>query len=252
MDMMKKLFGMNPALYNRGTIGTAILNISDTAQNIDMGVTFLAAAKLDITSSSAADAAAGTGARTIEIYGLNFDGIPIVDTVTLNGNTIVQTALTFWRITLAKVITAGTGRKNAGDIYIVKTGTGGTYTAGVPGTLTSCIIKILTGIMLGTSGIWTCPRGMIYSVSSLVVQARAQAGRFLLFHANERIVTVKLPYPAIDMDFAVSGPAPVCPHKSIEITEFDDIYFKATMTAAAGIISADAFLQQISPSTSRY
>jgi len=252
MDMMKKLFGARPALYNRGTVGTSILNVSDAAQNIDLGVTFDAAYKLDISSSSAADAAAGTGMRKVEIYGLDYAGIPINESVTLNGQTAVQSTKSFWRVILAKIDTAGTGRKNAGDIYIVKTGTGGTYTAGVPGTLTSCIIKILVGLNLGTSGIWTAPLGMIYTIDSLVAQCRVQAGRIQVFHASERTAPIQLPHPEIDIDAGVSGPSPIPTPNTFIINELEDIYFKATMAAASGIVSIDAFLRQISPSSPRY
>lgn len=252
MDIAKKLYGYNPVLFNRGTIGTAILNISDTAQNIDMGVTFDIAYKLDVTSSSTSDAAAGTGARTVEIYGLDFDGNPLSETITMNGNAIVQTANAFWRVFVAKVITAGTGRKNAGDIYIVKTGTGGTYTAGVPGTLTSLIIKILVGLMLGTSGMWTCPRGYTYVMDKIVLCARVQAGRFQLFRAAERAIPATLPYPDIDLDVGVGSGMEFACSAALRINELEDIYFKATMTAAAGIISADGYLRQVNPSRGRY
>jgi len=252
MDMTKKYFGPNPALYNRGTIGTAINNVSDLAQNVDMGVAFDVAYKLDVCSSSAADAAAGTGARTIEIYGLDYAGNLLNETVTMNGQTPVQSSSAFWRVFMAKVSTAGTGRKNAGDIYIYKTGTGGTITAGVPGTLTSALIKILVGLQLGTSGMWTAPRGTVYIIQNICAICRVQAGRIQIWHASERGSSLRLPYPAIDIDAGVSGGLIVPTPYSLVINELDDIYFKATMTAASGIVSVDAFLQMVSPSASRY
>ena len=251
MDFYKRFYGATPSLCNRGTIGTAILNISDTAQNIDMGVTFATAAKLDVTSSSVADASAGTGARTVMIYGLDFDGNPLVETLTMNGQTIVQTVESFWRIFGVKIVTAGTGRKNAGDIYIVKTGTGGTYTTGVPGTLTSLILKMLVGLNVATSGMWTCPRGFTYALDHGVVQSRVIAGRFQIWHGNERGAVVDLPTPVTDIDLAVSGPSTISFPPNFVLNELDDIYFKATMTAASGIISADICLRQLSPSWMR-
>jgi len=253
MDMAKRLFGYEPALCNRGgAIGTAILNVSDLAQNVDMGVTFNIAYKLDVISSSAADAAAGTGARTIEIYGMDYDGNPLTEIVTMNGQTAVQTANTFWRVFAGKVQTAGTGRKNAGDIYIYKTGTGGTITAGVPGTLTSALLKVLTGFNFATSGMWTCPLGMTYSLENLVAQARVIAGRIMVFHSDERSATPILAYPAISVDVAVSGAAIIPVHGALVVNELQDIYFKAQMTAASGIVAVDACLRQINPSSARY
>lgn len=252
MDMMRKLYGPNPVLVNRGTIGTAMLNISDTEQAIDLGIIFDTAYKLDVISSNVADAAAGTGLRTLEIYGLDLAGNPLVETVILNGQTAVQTVSLFWRVFLAKIATSGTGRKNAGDIYIYKTGTGGTITAGVPGTLTSCMLKMLAGLSLATSGIWTAPKGTQYLLDQIIVQARVQAGRIQVYHAAERISPSILPYPAIDFDVAVSGACVVPVRNCVLINELEDIYFKATMTAAAGIVSCDAFLTRISPTYSRF
>jgi len=253
MDLLKKLFGIEPLLCNRGgAIGTTILNVSDLAQNVDMGVTFNIAYKLDVISSSTADAAAGTGARTVEIYGMDFAGNVLTEVVTLNGQTAVTTLNDFWRVFVAKVQTAGTGRKNAGDIYIYKTGTGGTITAGVPGTLTSALIKMLVGFNFASSGMWTCPLGMTYSLETLVAQSRVIAGRIMVFHADERGATKILPHPAVDFDVGVSGAAIIPVHGSLVVNELQDIYFKAQMTAAAGIVSIDAMLKQINPSSARY
>lgn len=73
---------------------------------------------LEIFSSDAADTAAGTGARTVVIEGLNFDYDEITETVTLNGTTGVLTTQEFWRVNRAFVETAGSGEANAGNITI--------------------------------------------------------------------------------------------------------------------------------------
>ena len=90
-----------------------------------------AAIQMKVSSSNAADASAGTGARTVLIQGLDASYNEISETVTMNGQTAVTTTNSYLRINYATVATAGSGQSAAGDIYI---GTG-TVTAGVPATV---------------------------------------------------------------------------------------------------------------------
>ena len=107
---------------------------------------------MTISSSSADDAAAGTGARTVYILGINGTGGYSEEIVTLNGQTAVNTGNTYDAIERMQVLTAGTGGVNAGTIYA---GTG-TVTSGVPAVPYSAI-----GVGDNTSlvGHWTCPIG---------------------------------------------------------------------------------------------
>lgn len=75
-----------------------------------------AASVITIVSSSVNDAAAGTGARTLTVYGLDASYLPISETVTLNGTTNVLTVASFLRVNYAVVVTAGSGLTNAGAI----------------------------------------------------------------------------------------------------------------------------------------
>lgn len=80
---------------------------------------YLAAAQsLAVSSSSINDAAAGSGARTVLIEGLDGDYNYLAETVTLNGQTVVNTAGSFIRINNARCQTFGSLRYNDGDIYI--------------------------------------------------------------------------------------------------------------------------------------
>ena len=90
-----------------------------------------AAIQMKVSSSSTDDAAAGTGARTVYVEGLDANHREISETVTLNGQTEVLTTQSFLHINDAYVATAGSGNSAAGDIYF---GTG-TVTAGVPATV---------------------------------------------------------------------------------------------------------------------
>lgn len=66
------------------------------------------AATLQIVSTSAEDSAAGTGARTVTLSGLNANFDPIDEVVTMNGLTAVTTVNAFIRLNLVQVTTVGT------------------------------------------------------------------------------------------------------------------------------------------------
>jgi hypothetical protein len=93
------------------------------------------AIQIKVSSTSANDTTAGTGARTVVIEGLSNAYEEISETVILNGQTEVLTTKLFRRINYAYVATAGSTNSAVGDIYM---GTG-TVTAGVPATIYNII-----------------------------------------------------------------------------------------------------------------
>jgi len=111
-----------------------------------------AATILKVSSSSTADTAAGTGARTVEIFGLDGNYNEISETVTLNGQTAVNTTNSYLRINRGIVRSAGSGGQNAGVIYA---GTG-TVTAGVPA---NTYLSIAIGDNQTLMALWTVPAG---------------------------------------------------------------------------------------------
>lgn len=110
------------------------------------------AIQMKVSSTSADDTSAGTGARTIVVYGLDENYNEAEETVTLNGQTEVLTTTTFIRVFRASVTTAGSGNTAAGNIYI---GTG-TVTTGVPATVYA---KITLGENQTLMALWTVPAG---------------------------------------------------------------------------------------------
>lgn len=71
-----------------------------------------------VVSTSLLDTAAGTGARTVVIIGLNSSYVETSETVTLNGIVAVNTVNSYLRILRAYVATAGSGESNAGTITV--------------------------------------------------------------------------------------------------------------------------------------
>jgi hypothetical protein len=89
------------------------------------------ASVLKISSTSASDTSAGTGARTVFISGLDGNYNVISETVILNGQTEVNTTKSYLYVNEFYVLTVGTDGHNVGT---VNAGTG-TVTAGVPAVL---------------------------------------------------------------------------------------------------------------------
>jgi len=120
---------------------------------------------LKVSSSSANDTSAGTGARTVQLFGLDGDYNEISEVVTLNGQTAVNTTQSYLRINRMIVRSAGSGGANAGIIYA---GTG-TVTTGVPANIYATINGDGTNQTL--MALWTIPAGytgylMQYDVSN--------------------------------------------------------------------------------------
>jgi hypothetical protein len=84
-------------------------------------------AQRSLVSSSAADAAAGTGARTVRITYLTAAGVgPYTENVTLNGTNAVNTvASNICLIEKIEVLTVGSGKTNAGVISLKAATAGG-------------------------------------------------------------------------------------------------------------------------------
>lgn len=124
------------------------------------------ASTVEIASSSSNDDVDGTGARTILIKGLDSDYLPIEETVTLTGQTVVVTTNEWLRINSVEVVTAGSGGKNAGDIYVALDDT---FSSGVPQTASKIIHVIITGNSKTLSAFYTVPSGNRMFIRSIKV-----------------------------------------------------------------------------------
>jgi len=118
-----------------------------------------AATVMKISSASANDTAAGTGARTVFISGLDASYNPISETVSLSGQTAVNTTNSYLRINDFYVLTCGSGNTAAGIIYA---GTGA-VTTGVPATIYSLMPVAYNA---QTQAIYTVPAGYTAYITS--------------------------------------------------------------------------------------
>ena len=131
-----------------------------------------AATQLSVSSSSTDDTSAGTGARTVTLFGLNASYSEISETVTLNGQTAVTTTNSYLRIFRMVVNSAGSGGENAGVIYA---GTG-TVTSGVPA---NKYATIAIGDNQTLMAIWTVPANhTAYLLQTDVTVATTQNNKY--------------------------------------------------------------------------
>lgn len=135
---------------------------------------------LKVSSSSTNDTSAGTGARTVTLSGLDANYAEISETVTLNGQTAVNTTNTYIRINRMVVNTAGSGGQNAGVIYA---GTG-TVTTGVPA---NKYATIAVGDNQSLMALWTVPADhTAYLLQKDVTAATAQNNKYANIHLVAR------------------------------------------------------------------
>lgn len=123
-----------------------------------------AASALGIASTSANDTAAGTGARTVRITGLNSSYDVATEDVTLNGQTKVVTSATFIAVLDVQVLTAGSGGVNAGVLYVADDGD--TFTSGVP-TVPYMVVDV--GWNIAAPSVYTVPDGYELALGRLSV-----------------------------------------------------------------------------------
>lgn len=132
-----------------------------------------AASVMTVSSGSTDDAADGTGARTISLAGLDANYAIVSENVTINGQTAVNTTHEYLRIFRARVTSAGSGGKNAGNIYI---GTG-TVTTGVPANVYG---HISAGEGQTLMALYTVPAGYTaYLQQGTISTGTEQANKFV-------------------------------------------------------------------------
>lgn len=137
------------------------------------------ATTLYISSSSTADDAAGTGARTATVSGLdaNYDEVSV--TVDLDGQNGVQlgSASNWIRVFRVTVDTAGSGGQNAGVIYV---GDEASPSSGVP---SNKYATVAVGDNQTLMALWTVPRGYTaYLLQTDVTTATTQNNKYATVH----------------------------------------------------------------------
>lgn len=119
------------------------------------------AVQMSLVSTDANDTAAGTGATTVLLRGVDADFNDITEIVTMNGLTPVATTNSFLRINKMAVATSGTNNSNIGII-----------TASNAGTVYS---HMEAGISIAHDGFYSVPKGKMLVITQILLQLGKQA-----------------------------------------------------------------------------
>lgn len=142
-------------------IATDVWDGADGTTSTDVWVAPTTARTHDVTSASAADTSAGTGARTVRVYGLTgWGAAEVSEDITMNGVANVATANSYVIVHRMKCLTFGSGETNAGIITAtaqtdatvtaaIQAGEGQTLMAiyGVPSTQTLCVTGVYATVV---------------------------------------------------------------------------------------------------------
>lgn len=230
------------ALHGRNPAVTTLADIWDQG-----GVHTLptAAFTFGVSSSSASDTAAGTGAQTVEVDIIDANYKAYTFVVALNGQTkVVDTNLVLgsWRINDVRVKSWGSGLSNAGDIYVYDQTD--TATAGVPQTATKIFAKVLAGANLSRGAFYTVPAGCKMQgqqfrggFNDIVTTARA-ATMNIKIQANTPSGLVPISFPIVGQLTNTGGPyAEVAPDSAVIFDEKTDVVLQAVASAAGVMIA---------------
>ena len=145
--------------------------------------------KVKLSSSSTDDVnVSGTGAWLVTIYGKNLVGVPQSEQLAMNGQNAVNSNLDYKRVDRIIVNTAGTGKKNAGVIYV---GTGAVGT-GVPAVVWA---TVAVGKNQTLQAIWSVPADKIFYLTSFLISTNSNKGNIInmYFRPPGELFQIKFP-----------------------------------------------------------
>lgn len=151
--------------YN-DSVGTSFEHITDLGTNVLPST----AGTVTLVSASTDDTSAGTGARTVEVQGLDENYLPLTETLTMNGTTNVVGSSSFLRVFRMRVLTAGTGEINAGNITA---SIGGSNVARILADKGQTLMAVYT-VPAGKSGYLTKFQGSLSKNQEAVFKIRAK------------------------------------------------------------------------------
>jgi len=164
---MKSKFGRNP------TVGTSGYDTIWNGGGTYTGFNAIAAETVTVVSDDTNDSSAGTGLRTLRIYGLDTDGLEQQEDIILNGTTPVTSTLLYLRLDTAKGLTAGSTGISAGEITVAQSTTTANVFAVMPAGYNSTMIAAYT-VPFDKTGYIIAQRAAISNKNAAVVNVRLQ------------------------------------------------------------------------------
>lgn len=190
-----------------------------------------AATSFEVVSTQAADSAAGIGARTIRISGLDANYDEVSEIVTMNGTTPVAVVTQFFRINNVLMLTVGSNEVNVGIINVNRS----------PGGLTQAQIPV--GLGVSRQAIFTVPAGYTLVINSTLFAITRAGG-------VDKTVTIanffRTPVGAFRLPFEISI-SQSFPYRhdgepGIPIAEKTDVGFRAVESSVSDVSVTVGFL----------
>jgi len=214
----------------------------------------IAAAKIKVASSDAADTSAGLGLRSVEIHGLSATGVDQDEVIALNGTTAVESSLAYVRLNKPHSEEVGTyGGSHQGDIEFRVTNaifTNGALLAKMTGEEGAVDTAVVYGSGEANNGYWSVPLGKVLYITELVVDASVKGNKeaHVILYEREGILTVAAPFlprRVIWQAAGFQGEVKKTFKSHIKIKALTDLFFRGTTTDATGIpisVSLDFYL----------
>ncbi|MFT5266614.1 MAG: hypothetical protein ACI88C_000035 [Acidimicrobiales bacterium] len=160
----------------------------------------VAAAKIAISSTHAADTAAGLGCQSVEVHGLSATGADQYEVIATNGTTEVESTLDYVRVNLAHAEEVGTyGGANQGDISVRVT-SAGAKTGDILSKITGVEGAVDSSVQYGSgeagNGFVSVPLGKVLYISKIHVIPNVKSTQTIdvALYEREGILTVADPF----------------------------------------------------------
>lgn len=168
-DILISTGGSNITAVNKFGFSGAIIDTERSVWDgaVSTNCNYLASpSKVNVVSDDANDAAAGTGARTVEIFGLDVDNKEISEVIVLDGTTLVESVNVYNGAPNRQlVLTVGSGGVNAGKLYVFT----GTATGGTPDDLNLVYSRVTEGMSQTLQANYTVPANKVALMDFLEV-----------------------------------------------------------------------------------
>lgn len=220
---------------HQDSLGTTQFTLHPHLSIVDQSGIMGTPATVKVASTDVNDDSVGTGLRTGELSGLDSSGDAQVETITMNGQTEVTTTKTWKAVHGFEGKTWGSGKKNAGCIFV---GTG-TFTAGIPATK---YLSADVGFNKSLTAFYVIPNGKTGWVRRLVgtIAATGSAVNLFIKTSADGIHWITM------RDFSVgAGPFAVPINTIPGIPAGSAVTIEAALTSGTAEVAADLELEII-------
>ena len=159
------------------------------------------ASQLRISSSTAADTAAGTGARSIKLQGLDANFDPISETIAMAGTSTAVTSQSFIRMNRARIVDCGSYNT------LTAGGNAGTITINTGSSAPMAQINVDTLVGMGQTQIarYTAPAGLFMYINSAFISVDSNQAADVAMFARDDADATSAPFGTRRLQIELDG-----------------------------------------------